>query len=44
MRGAIERLREAIAGSGSNKAATNAMANSPKPSRAWSITCEPNSR
>src|SRR5881392_3072951 len=27
MRGAIERLREAIAGSGSNKAATNAMAN-----------------
>ena len=27
MRGAIERLREAIASSGSNKAATNAMAN-----------------
>ena len=27
MRGAIERLREAITSSGSNKAATNAMAN-----------------
>ena len=27
MRGAIERLREAIASAGSNKAATNAMAN-----------------
>jgi hypothetical protein len=36
MRGAIERLREAIAEGGSNKAATNAMANLAEAIQGWS--------
>ena len=44
MRGAIERLREAMAEAGSSKAATTAMANLAEAIQGLVHTCAPNSR